>query len=104
MLFSACLLLIAEPSVGVVLGLAFLEPPETPGGIQSLKTIVYMSGPGMFYLSIIVYVFILTTELVVFDRDREDGLYSTPPAVFAYFFSYLPVNVTASSRLYTPSL
>lgn len=91
-----CLLLaglMKSCSVGVVLGLAFLTPPETPGGIQSLKTVLYQSGPAMFYLYIIVYVFILTNELVVFDRDREDGLYGTVPATFAYFTSYLPLNI-----------
>lgn len=52
-----------------------------------------MSTPGFFYLSIIVYVFILTTELVVFDREREDNLYGTLPAVIGNWLSYLPSNV-----------
>ena len=40
--------------IGVGLGLAFLNPPEDPGGIQSLKTVVYQSTPAFFYLSIVV--------------------------------------------------
>lgn len=40
-----------------------------------------------------MYVFILCDELVLFDRDREDGLYSVPAAVFGIWVSYLPANV-----------
>lgn len=79
--------------IGICLGLAFLTPPETPGGIQSLKTIIYQSTPAFFYLSIIVSVFIQTAELAVFDREKDDGLYSTIPWVVANFFSYLPQNI-----------
>ncbi|CEQ39426.1 SPOSA6832_00937 [Sporobolomyces salmonicolor] len=79
--------------IGVVLGLAFLNPPESPSGIQSLKTVVYFSGPGFFYLSIVVAVFILCQELVIFDREREDNLYSTVPYVLATILGYLPGNV-----------
>ncbi|GAA5959155.1 hypothetical protein JCM21900_001409 [Sporobolomyces salmonicolor] len=79
--------------IGVVLGLAFLNPPESPSGIQSLKTVVYFSGPGFFYLSIVVAVFILCQELVIFDREREDNLYSTVPYVLATMLGYLPGNV-----------
>lgn len=79
--------------IGIVIGLSFFNPPETPSGIQSLKTVIYMSTPGFFYLSIIVYVFILTSELVVFDREREDNLYGTLPAVVGNWLSYLPSNV-----------
>lgn len=79
--------------IGLVLGLAFLNPPETPSGIQSLKTVVYMSTPGMFYLTIIVYVYILTEELVIFDREREDNLYSTISYVIGSWLSYLPGNI-----------
>lgn len=62
-------------------------------GIQSMKTIVYQSTPACFYLSIIIYTFILCGELVVFDREREDSLYGTIPWVAASFLSYLPSNV-----------
>lgn len=40
--------------IGVGIGLAFLRPPETPAGIQSLKTVIYMTTPACFYLSIVV--------------------------------------------------
>ncbi|ORY74754.1 P-loop containing nucleoside triphosphate hydrolase protein [Leucosporidium creatinivorum] len=81
--------------IGVGMGLAFLNPPETPAGIQSLKTLVYQSTPAFFYLSIVVYVFLLCEELVIFDREREDHLYKTLPATLAIFLSALPLAILA---------
>ncbi|GAA5832082.1 hypothetical protein JCM11251_002811 [Rhodosporidiobolus azoricus] len=78
--------------IGIVLGLVFLNPPETPAGVQSLKTAIYFSLPGMFYLSIVIGVYIMCEALVVFDREREDSLYSTVPWSLAMFLSYLPVT------------
>ncbi|GAA5886465.1 hypothetical protein JCM6882_001645 [Rhodosporidiobolus microsporus] len=78
--------------IGIVLGLVFLNPPETPAGVQSLKTAIYFALPGMFYLSIVVAVYVLCDALVVFDREREDSLYGTVPWVLSTILSYLPVN------------
>ena len=84
-------------SIGLGLGLAFWFPPETPAGIQSIKTITYQSSPACFYLSIIIFVYLLCAELVIFDREREDGLYGTVPYVVASFVSYLPANLAFPS-------
>ena len=74
------------------MGLAFLNPPSTPAGIQSFKTVTFFCQPGYFYLSIILAVFILCEELVVFDREREDNMYKTLPWVASTILSYLPMN------------
>lgn len=111
-------------SIGVVIGLVFLEPAETPAGIQTLKTLCYMQAPAFYYLSIIVSrateparlsraagpdsvifrpqlaVFLLCNELVVFDREREDNIYSTGPWVISTILSYAPINIL-SSTLYS---
>ncbi|KAL8287491.1 hypothetical protein RQP46_003349 [Phenoliferia psychrophenolica] len=79
--------------IGVAIGLAFLNPPETPAGIQSLKTVVYQSTPAAFYLSIIVAVWIHCGELAIFDREQEDNLYQTMPYVVGSWISYLPGNI-----------
>ena len=80
-------------SLGVALGLAFLNPPETPAGIQTFKTIIFQSTPAFFYLSIIIAVAVWTVELQVFDREREDGLYSAFPFVLASTIAFLPGNI-----------
>ncbi|GAA6063063.1 hypothetical protein JCM10212_003008 [Sporobolomyces blumeae] len=79
--------------IGIGIGLCFLNPPENPSGIQSIKTVVYFAGPGFFYLSIVVAVFLLCQELVIFDREQDDNLYGTVPWVIALFLGYLPANV-----------
>ncbi|GAA5912086.1 uncharacterized protein JCM6883_007106 [Sporobolomyces salmoneus] len=79
--------------IGVGIGLCFLRLPETPSGIQSLKTVVYFFAPGFFYLSIVIAVFNLCQELVIFDREQDDNLYGTVPWVIALILGNLPANV-----------
>ncbi|GAA6018066.1 hypothetical protein JCM10207_006069 [Rhodosporidiobolus poonsookiae] len=79
--------------IGVVLGLVFLDIPETPAGVQSLKTVLYFLVPAYFYMSIVIAVFLLCQELVIFDRETEDNLYSTIPWVLSAILIYLPFNV-----------
>ncbi|GAA5883094.1 hypothetical protein JCM16303_006086 [Sporobolomyces ruberrimus] len=79
--------------IGVGIGLCFLDLPETPSGIQSLKTVVYFFAPGFFYLSIVIAVFNLCQELVIFDREQDDNLYGTVPWVIALIVGNLPANV-----------
>ncbi|SCV69195.1 BQ2448_2215 [Microbotryum intermedium] len=82
--------------IGVVDGLAFYRPPETPSGIQSIKTVVFQSIPTFVYLSIIVWCFILVEDLVVFDREDEDGLVQAVPYLLGSLLSYLPTNAFVS--------
>jgi hypothetical protein len=102
------LLIFPSDSIGIVVGLVFLNIPETAAGIQSLKTICYYTMPCLFYLSIVVAVFLLCEELVIFDREREDNLYATVPWVASLILSYLPANVIFPVRphplLSTPEL
>lgn len=60
-----------------------------------------MNGPAFFYLSIILAIFLLCQELVVFDREREDNLYTTVPWVVSTILSYGPVNVICPVRTST---
>lgn len=53
----------------------------------------YQSTPAAFYLSIIVACWIQCTELTIFDREREDNLYSVVPYALGSWLSYLPGNV-----------
>ncbi|BGP19345.1 ATP-binding cassette transporter snq2 [Rhodosporidiobolus nylandii] len=80
--------------VGIVLGLVFLVPPESPAGVQSRKTVIYFSGPGLFYLVIIEAVLLLCNDLVLFDREKnDDGLFDTVPWVLSTVLAYLPANI-----------
>ncbi|TFK50026.1 P-loop containing nucleoside triphosphate hydrolase protein [Heliocybe sulcata] len=79
--------------MGVATGLTFYKPPETPAGIQTLKTLYYQGQVAFFYLSIVIYIFIICNNLVIFDREREDHLYSVVPYVISNFLAFLPINV-----------
>ncbi|GAA5828021.1 hypothetical protein JCM3770_002793 [Rhodotorula araucariae] len=83
--------------IGVLLGLVFFDPPETPAGIASLKTLAYVNDTAFYYLSIILAIFLLCGELVVFDREREDNLYSSVPWVLSVILSYGPINVICAT-------
>ncbi|TFY64457.1 hypothetical protein EVJ58_g2620 [Rhodofomes roseus] len=79
--------------IGIMAGLTFLNPPETPAGIQTLKTVYYQGIVMFFYLSFILYIYIDCGQLVVFDREREDRLYDVLPWVCSHFLAFLPINI-----------
>ncbi|KAM0786926.1 hypothetical protein ACM66B_002348 [Microbotryomycetes sp. NB124-2] len=83
--------------VGVFMGLAFLNPPETPAGVQTIKTLIFQSTPAFYYLAIVVFIYLLCPLLTVFDREREDNLYATLPAVLAFMLQFLPIMVVSST-------
>lgn len=59
----------------VVEDIADGESAQTPTGIQSLKNLSFQLIPGVFYLQQVFWVYKFCTDLVVFDREREDNLY-----------------------------
>ncbi|KAH8921816.1 P-loop containing nucleoside triphosphate hydrolase protein [Atractiella rhizophila] len=81
--------------MAVVIGAAFYQLPENPGGIQSIKTLCYFVNVMNYYLLLMVYTFVLCSEFRVFDYEREDGLYGTLPYLVAINLAYLPINVIA---------
>ncbi|KAH9905520.1 P-loop containing nucleoside triphosphate hydrolase protein [Fomitopsis serialis] len=81
--------------IGVMAGLTFFNPPETPAGIQTLKTVYYQGVVMFFYLSFILYIYIDCGQLVVFDREREDRLYDVLPWVCSHLLAFLPINIIA---------
>lgn len=83
--------------IGLATGLTFYKPPETPAGIQTLKTVYYQGQVAFFYLSIVLYIFIICSNLIVFDREREDHLYSVVPYVVSNFLAFLPINIITPS-------
>ncbi|KAG8923585.1 hypothetical protein FRC00_006062 [Tulasnella sp. 408] len=63
--------------LGAILGFAFFRLPEDPSGIQSLKY--------------------CNTDLILFDREREDHLYAVFPWLVSEFCTNLPVlGISAS--------
>ncbi|KAF8310725.1 P-loop containing nucleoside triphosphate hydrolase protein [Clavulina sp. PMI_390] len=82
--------------LGIVMGVTFYQIPENPSGIQSLKTLAYQQAPCYFYLTLIYNIYRLCeTELVVFDREREDNLYAVVPYVISDLVANMPLHIMA---------
>ncbi|KIR40028.1 ABC transporter [Cryptococcus deuterogattii 99/473] len=75
--------------LGVIIGITYYQLPETPTGIQSLKNLSFQLIPGVFYLQQVFWIYKFCTDLVIFDREREDRLYDVIPYVISDFISYL---------------
>ncbi|KAG8687621.1 hypothetical protein FRC08_011882, partial [Ceratobasidium sp. 394] len=83
--------------IAVLLGITFLRLGESPSDIQSLKTLSYQHAPCYFYLSLIYAIYkFCETDLVVFDREREDHLYQVFPWLFAEYIANLPLHAASS--------
>ncbi|WVQ94560.1 hypothetical protein IAU59_001640 [Kwoniella sp. CBS 9459] len=81
--------------LGVIIGLTYFRLPETPTGIQSLKNLSFQLIPGVFYLQQVFWVYKFCTDLVIFDREREDVV----PYVVSDFVSFLLPSI-ASPTIY----
>ncbi|KAF8305817.1 hypothetical protein DL93DRAFT_2232864 [Clavulina sp. PMI_390] len=82
--------------LGIAIGITFYMIPETPSGIQSLKTLAYQQTACYFYLTLLYNIYRLCeTDLVVFDREREDNLYAVVPYVISDLIANLPLHILA---------
>ncbi|KAJ3411584.1 hypothetical protein HDV05_002004 [Chytridiales sp. JEL 0842] len=76
--------------VGTALGLIYYKMEETPAGIQGRKALLYSVCALQNYLGLMFIIWKLSSEMVVFDRERADKMYT----VSAYLVSWLTVNLT----------
>ncbi|KAJ6548867.1 P-loop containing nucleoside triphosphate hydrolase protein [Mycena capillaripes] len=81
--------LIQSIGIGVFMGLTYFDLQGTPAGIQSLKGAAIQLFPGYFYLTQVYWIYKFCSDLIIFDREREDRLYSTFPYIIADFISNL---------------
>ncbi|ORX36262.1 P-loop containing nucleoside triphosphate hydrolase protein [Kockovaella imperatae] len=79
--------------LGLVIGLNFYQLPATPTGIQSLKNLTFQLIPGVFYLTSVFWIYKYCTDLLIFDREREDHMYSVVPYILSDFLSFLVPSV-----------
>ncbi|CAE6514119.1 unnamed protein product [Rhizoctonia solani] len=83
--------------IAVLLGITFLRLGESPADIQSLKTLSYQHAPCYFYLTLIYAIYkFCETDLVIFDREREDHLYQVFPWLISEYISTLLLNAISS--------
>lgn len=75
--------------LGVIVGVTYVNLPETPTGIQSLKNVSFQLVPSVFYLQQVFWTYKFCKDLIIFDREREDNLYSVVPYVLSDWISFL---------------
>ncbi|KAF8213711.1 P-loop containing nucleoside triphosphate hydrolase protein [Mycena galopus ATCC 62051] len=92
--------LIQSIGIGVFMGLTYFNLQGTPAGIQSLKGATFQFFPGYFYLTQVYWIYKYCSDFIIFDREREDHLYSTFPYIIADFISYL-LPTTIPPAVYT---
>ncbi|KAK7064707.1 pleiotropic drug resistance protein, ABC superfamily [Favolaschia claudopus] len=92
--------LIQSIGIGVFMGLTYFNLKGNPADIQSLKGATFQFFPGYFYLTQVYWIHKFCSDLIIFDREREDHLYSTFPYLIADFIAYL-VPTTVPPTIYT---
>lgn len=81
--------------LGLVMGITFFRLGGQPNDIQSLKTLAFQVIPVYGYMVQVVWIFKWCSSLVVFDREREDNLYSPAAWVVSEMIAWVPVNIIA---------
>eukprot|EP00474_Spongospora_subterranea_P000873 CRZ01331.1 hypothetical protein [Spongospora subterranea] len=74
--------------LSLAIGLIFFQLDESPAGLLARKSALYIISSLQSYLSLMFIIWKLCNEMIVFDRERMDRMYS----VFAYLCSWFLVN------------
>ncbi|KAJ7037530.1 P-loop containing nucleoside triphosphate hydrolase protein [Mycena alexandri] len=85
--------------IGLFMGLTYYNLQGTPADIQSLKGATFQMFPGYYYLTQVYWIYKFCSDFIIFDREREDHLYSTFPYIIAEFIANL-VPTTVPPTLY----
>ncbi|KAF7367373.1 Pleiotropic drug resistance proteins (PDR1-15), ABC superfamily [Mycena sanguinolenta] len=92
--------LLQSIGIGFFMGLTYFDLQGNPADIQSLKGVAFQFYQGYFYLTQVYWIHKYCSDFIIFDREREDHLYSTFPYIIADFISYL-VPTTVPPTIYT---
>ncbi|KAF9091437.1 hypothetical protein BGX23_005187 [Mortierella sp. AD031] len=77
--------------IGLAVGCIFFQIDDSLAGIRSLTSLVYSVGAIQAYLMLMILVYRLSQEIVVYDRERMDRWYGPlPHLVSSVLFSALP--------------
>ncbi|KAH7106594.1 P-loop containing nucleoside triphosphate hydrolase protein, partial [Auriculariales sp. MPI-PUGE-AT-0066] len=87
--------------LGIVMGVTFFNLGEQPNDIQSLKTLSFQVVPVYGYM-VQGKIYKWCTSLVVFDREREDGLYAPASWLTAEFLAWMPINMISTALYAIP--
>ncbi|KAI9011657.1 P-loop containing nucleoside triphosphate hydrolase protein [Hyaloraphidium curvatum] len=77
----------------LVMGWIFFQLPNDLASIRSRQTLFVMSITANNYLLMILYLWLLSRDVELFDSDKVEGIAGVPSYVFSRFLSYFPFLV-----------
>ncbi|KAI8353411.1 P-loop containing nucleoside triphosphate hydrolase protein [Mortierella sp. GBAus27b] len=79
--------------VGLVVGSIFYQINGSMNGIHSRAALVYTAGSIQPYLMLMINIFRLSREIVVYDRERADRWYGPVAHIASTFLNMVPLNI-----------
>lgn len=83
--------------LGLLMGITYFQLGGQPNDVQSLKSLAFQVVPVYGYMTQVVWTFKWCSSLVVFDREREDNLYSPAAWLLSESIAWLPTNIIGPS-------
>ncbi|KAF9435714.1 hypothetical protein BGZ76_005679 [Entomortierella beljakovae] len=91
LIFLGC---IAECIImGLAVGAIYFQVDESLAGIRSRSSLVYTVGAIQSYLMLMIFIYRLSSDIVVYDRERIDRWYKPLPHILSTVFYSAPPNI-----------
>ncbi len=79
--------------VSIVVSLIFLRLDDSANAILSRKSVLYLSVSLQPSLQILIIIYKLCEDLKLFDRERQDSMYSVGSFLVSWFVANLPLQI-----------
>ncbi|KAF9394137.1 hypothetical protein BGX21_010470 [Mortierella sp. AD011] len=79
--------------IGLAVGAAFYDMDGTLSGIRSRSSLTYSVGAIQSYLMLMVFIYRLSQDIVIYDRERIDRWYGPLPHIISTFLYSAPSNI-----------
>ncbi|KAI7822566.1 P-loop containing nucleoside triphosphate hydrolase protein [Gamsiella multidivaricata] len=79
--------------IGLAVGAIFYQLDDSPAGIRSRSSLVYSVGAIQAYLMLMILIYRLSQEIVVYDRERMDRWYGPLPHLISTCLYAAPPNI-----------
>lgn len=79
--------------MAAVLGSIYLNLENTVAGMVSRKSLVFLTCCLQPYLTVMFQCYLLSKTLLIFDHEREEGMYSTSVYLISTNLAQLPANI-----------
>ncbi|KAF9982157.1 hypothetical protein BGZ75_006472 [Mortierella antarctica] len=79
--------------IGVAVGVVFYQLDDSLAGIRSRSSLVYAVGAIQAYLMLMIMIYRLSQDIVVYDRERMDRWYGPVPHIVSSCLYSAPTNV-----------